>query len=213
MNWFRNTLILACLLITINLPSIVCAAGPPEESLSEIYTKHQMTLQVVSGVVSSPFALASRTPDMDYAQTNVRLGFMLNSPKESKSLLRGNAEALLEVTNSFIFEGPGSYMGGITGLIRYNFVQPGSLLVPYLQAGIGLVYNDAYKDKSQNAIGRAIEFTPQMSAGLRYLVGKNWSLDAEAMFHHISNAGLSDRNRGINAFGGFIGVTYFFDRR
>jgi len=74
------------------------------------------------------------------------------------------------------------------------------------------VYTDAYKDYSQNAIGQAIEFTPQASLGLHYLIDKKWSIDTEAMFHHISNAGLSERNRGINSFGGFIGLTYFFDR-
>ncbi len=58
----------------------------------------------------------------------------------------------------------------------------------------------------------AIEFTPQASLGLHYLFDKKWSIDTEAMFHHISNAGQSERNRGINAFGGFIGLTYFFDR-
>ena len=105
----------------------------------------------------------------------------------------------------------GNYIGGITALLRYNFVQPGWRLVPYVHGGVGIVYTDAYKDKTQRAIGQAIEFTPQCSLGFRYLIKKNWSLDAEAMFHHISNAGLDKRNRSINAIGGFVGVTYFFD--
>ena len=74
-----------------------------------------------------------------------------------------------------------------------------------------IVYNDIYKDETQQAIGQAIEFTPQCSLGFRYLINKNWSLDGEAMFYHMSNAGMADRNRSINALGGFVGVTYFFD--
>jgi hypothetical protein len=62
-------------------------------------------------------------------------------------------------------------------------------------------------------IGQAIEFTPQASLGFRSLIHPNWSIDAEAMFRHISNANLAGRNDGINALGGFIGLTYFFKPR
>jgi outer membrane protein W len=99
---------------------------------------------------------------------------------------------------------------GLTALIRYNFVQPSAKLFPYAQGGVGIVYTDAYKDLSQDAIGQSIEFTPQGSVGIRYLIHPNWSVDAEAMYHHISNANLAGRNDGINAFGGFIGLTYYF---
>jgi hypothetical protein len=47
----------------------------------------------------------------------------------------------------------------------------------------------------------------QMEENLR----PHWSLDAEAMFHHISNAVMASKNDGINAFVGFIGLTYFFN--
>jgi lipid A 3-O-deacylase len=184
----------------------------PQVAISAIYTEDRISFQIVSGVLFSPFALASRTPVLDYAQTNLRIGWMLNNPKQSESILRGNVEAIVELSNSIIYKGFGNYMVGVTGLIRYNFVQPDSQLIPYIQGGVGVVYTDAYKDYSQNAIGQAIEFTPQVSLGLHYLIDKKWSIDTEAMFHHISNAGQDERNRGINAFGGFIGLTYFFDR-
>ncbi len=67
----------------------------------------------------------------------------------------------------------------------------------------------AEADDVSNFKREAIEFTPQASLGLHYLIDEKWSIDAEAMFHHISNAGLAERNRGINALGGFIG-TYLF---
>lgn len=47
---------------------------------------------------------------------------------------------------------------------------------------------------------------------LPHFIRRNWTLDGEAMFHPISNGGLSQgRNGGTNAIGGFLGVTYFFD--
>jgi hypothetical protein len=180
-------------------------------SFSGVYVKDRLSMQLVSGAVFSPTIIASRTPVMDYAQTNLRLGWMLYSPSRQGFLPRGNLEAIMEVTNSIVYKGPGNYIGGVTAMIRYNIVPKGSRFVPYVQIGVGVVYTDAYKDETQNAIGNSIEFTPQAGVGCQYLINKKWSISAELIFHHISNAGLDHRNRGINAVGGFIGVTYYFD--
>jgi len=194
-----------------------CLARADQESANDpgptggIYTEGRMSLELVSGALFSLTGLPEGSPVLNYAQTNLRLGWMLATPGPGASVLRGNWEGLVEVSNSIIFKGPGSYIGGVTGLLRYNFVQPDWDLVPYIQGGVGIVYNDVYKDDTQNAIGQAIEFTPQCSIGVHYLIDKHWALAAEGMFHHISNAGLAKRNRSINSLGGFIGVTYFFD--
>ena len=174
------------------------------------YAEGRLSFQIVSGALFSLTGLPEGSPVFNYAQTNLRLGWMLTSPGPHPSFMRGNWEGLFEITNSIIFNGFGNYIGGITGLLRYNFVQPDWKLIPYIQGGVGVVYNDAYKDKTQNAIGQAIEFTPQFSLGVHYLLTRNWSIDAEGMFHHISNANMSKRNGSINALGGFMGVTYRF---
>ncbi len=177
----------------------------------KIYVKDRLSVQMVSGVLSSPTCIASRTPAMNYWQTNIRFAWMFSELKKRRHFLRGNFEALLEITNSFIYKGPGNYIGGLTGLVRYNFGQPDWKLVPYLQAGVGFIYTDTYKEDNA-PIGQALEFNPQLSFGIRRLINQNWSIDAEAMFHHMSNAGMDDINEGINASGGFIGLTYYFDR-
>jgi hypothetical protein len=205
--WTYVTAAVALMMIMTGLP-MHAQASPT----SNLYTEDRISIQAVSGLIFSPTVFASRTMVMDYWQTNVRLGWMLNTPSDSQSFFRGNWEALLEVTNSVIYKGPGNYMGGIGAFIRYNFVQPDARIVPYFQVGGDVVYNDAYKDESQNSIGQSIEFTPQGSFGAHFLLSDHWALDAEAIFHHISNAGLDDRNRGVNAFGGFVGVTYYFEK-
>ncbi|WP_051185027.1 acyloxyacyl hydrolase [Desulfatiglans anilini] len=174
------------------------------------FRKGQVALQLASGLLFSPTMLAKRSSVMDYWQTNLRLSKMLTKPGPDRSLLRGNWELIGELTYSYIYKGAGNVMGGITGLIRYNFVQPGARCFPYLQAGVGVVLNDAYRDGNQIDLGQAVEFTPQGSAGLRFMLSPHWALNGEVMFHHVSNAGLSMRNRGLNAFGGLVGMTYFF---
>jgi len=181
-------------------------AKTPQSGLDR-YAKGRLSLQLVSGALFSLTNLPEDSPVFNYAQTNLRLGWMWTDPGCRDDILRGNWEGLVELSNSIIFKGFGNYIGGITALIRYNFVEPDWKAIPYVQAGAGIVYNDAYRDKTQQAIGQAIEFTPQFSVGCRFLIARNWSLDVEGMFHHISNAGLSERNRSINAMGGFLGVT------
>jgi lipid A 3-O-deacylase len=185
-------------------------AGTASPSENDRFTRGRFSMQLVSGALFSLRNLPEDSPDLDYAQTNLRFGWMLQTPGPRQDFLRGNWEGLVEMSNSIIFNGFGNYIGGITGLLRYNFVQPDWRVVPYIQGGVGIVYNDAYKDETQVAIGQAIEFTPQCSVGLHYLITDQWALDVEGMFHHISNAGMSERNNSINSLGGFLGVTYFF---
>ncbi len=201
---------------------LVFGVGSPKTALSfdalpaspgHTTIKDRLSLQLVSGSIFSTKFPNGHAHTLDYWQTNLRLGWALNQPRPENSLFRGNFEALLEITGSSIYRGPGSYLLGATALLRYNFVQPAARFNPYVQAGVGFVYNDVYRDESEDAVGQSFEFTPQASVGFRYFIRPNWSLDAEAMFHHISNANLARRNDGINAFGGFIGVTYFFGPR
>jgi lipid A 3-O-deacylase len=179
--------------------------------LSSLYTEGRFSFQLVAGPLFSPFLIQTDEVNLNYVQTDLRLGWMLNTPSSNGSFFRGNFEAIVQIDNSIITKGPGHYIGGVAGLLRYNLVQPGTKLVPYVQVGVGIVYTDIYKDEIGHALtGQAINFTPQGSLGLRYMAGKNWSVDLEGVFHHISNAGLNDENLGINSGGVVLGFTYFF---
>jgi hypothetical protein len=207
---FLKCCVIACALASPNAAHSfeVLASRPAESSF-----KDRLSLQLVSGSLSAIRFSKAHVHTLDYWQTNLRLGWALNQPEQKNSLGRGNFEAILELTGSYVYRGPGTYIAGVTALLRYNFVQPEARFIPYVQAGAGVVYNDVYREESQDAIGQAIEFTPQGSIGIRCLFSPNWSVDIEAMYHHISNANLARRNDGINALGGFIGVTYFFSSR
>ena len=119
---------------------------------------------------------------------------------------------MVELTAAPIIYGFGNIVVGPTILLRYNFVQPDWRMVPYLQVGGGFVYNDAYRDHSQRALGEAGEFYLQGTGGLHFLLSSCCSLDIEGGYLHISNAGINERNAGINALGGSLGITYFFSK-
>lgn len=214
MNRCSKTVVFLNIIIFLCIPLYAQAQEPSKNkppSPEDVFTRGRLSLQLVSGVINSMTKLPEGSPVLGYAQTNVRVGWMTQSPSQEKSFWRGNWEVIGEVSNSFIYKGPGTYIGGVTALLRYNFVQPGWRFIPFVQGGVGIVYNDIYEDETQKAVGQAIEFTPQCSLGLRYLINKNWSVDGEAIFHHISNAGMANRNRSLNSLGGFVGVTYYLD--
>lgn len=134
---------------------------------------------------------------------------MLNSPSDA-SIFSGNFEALLGLGGGAVIFGPGTALGNADLFLRYNFVQSRSRVVPYFQLGAGLFVSDAARDESQRNIGRTLEATLQTSLGLSILITPKWSCELEGNFQHISNANTADRNVGVNALGGLLGVTRSF---
>ncbi|MEM6885509.1 MAG: acyloxyacyl hydrolase, partial [Verrucomicrobiota bacterium] len=177
----------------------------------DAYRSGGFTLQLMNGALASPVGIGPDTDTLNYTMHNLRVGYLLNTPSWNEHPLDGCVEIIGEISGSAIFEGAGSYLVGPSIHIRYNFTQPDWKLVPYIQLGGGLTFTDADEDLTQRAIGQELEFTPQASIGFRYLIDPQWSLDAEFIYHHISNAGLADRNLGINALGGMVGFSYFFE--
>ena len=204
-----------CACIVFNLASFSGAAeeglldNDPSSLQAQIFKKDRLSVQLTTGFLCSPVFIHKYLPTFNYAQTNLRGCWMLDDPGPEDSLLRGNFEAILEATGSYIYKGSGNYMYGATLLLRYNFLRPGWKLIPYIQGGAGMMYTDAYY---YYALGQGFNFTPQGSLGARYLINKNWSVDLEGKFHHISNGGLDSSNIGVNAFGAFIGLTYYSDK-
>jgi len=187
-----------------------------EDLSTRLFQEDRITLEFMTGAMFSPCGLGPHEPVYNYQQNNVRLGWMLVSPDDKENPFRdtpfrGNFEALFETTGSYVWETFGTYMVGITGLVRYNFVQPGWIVVPYIQGGAGVIYTNARNWSNQEAIGGNWEFTPQFAGGLKFLIDDNFSFNIEGAFQHISNANTSARNEGVNAYGGFAGFTYYFD--
>jgi Lipid A 3-O-deacylase (PagL) len=125
---------------------------------------------------------------------------------------RGNYECLCDLTGARVVSGFGSWLAGPSLLLRFNWLEPVAPVVPYAQVGAGGVLNDAYRVRTQPAIGQAFEFYLRAEVGVKYFVAPNVSVDVEGGLQHISNGGMSSRNAGVNAFGATVGLTYYFPR-
>ncbi len=70
---------------------------------------------------------------MNYTQTDLRIGLMLDEPTKKQFFPRGNLEALIELSGLDIYEGFGNYFIGATLLLRYNVVQPNWKIIPMVK--------------------------------------------------------------------------------
>jgi len=197
------------------LSSLLLAAGSgiahAAESSDGPFVRNGLSVEGRVGPYWSPTGIGPDEPDFDYVRMAARLGWMLNDASQWSGALRGAFQAVFEVSGGPVFDGFGDWLVGPSAAIRYNFVQPGWRIVPYVQGGVGIVFSDAYQDKSQDVIGTNPEFSIQAAIGARFLLDEHWSLDVEAGYEHISNADIAERNAGMNALGGSTGFTYFFD--
>lgn len=188
--------------------AMLCAAATGAKAADDFSDyfqpgKHEVTL--ASSVMFSPIGADRNRHTVDYTLSGLQLGWMLTEPGRS-AWWRGNWEVAIEAMGGAVFEGRGSYIAGGTVWGRYNFIQPGWRLVPYLQAGAGAEATDM----DPRLIGETFNFNLGISAGARCFVARNLALDVECRYQHISNATIAHHDIGINAVGPVIGVSFFF---
>ncbi len=165
----------------------------------------------MTGAMTADSGLGPKTPNFNYVPINLRIGYTCQDTNWT-GIMRGCFEPMFEITSGVVWDGFGDYFVGPSLLLRYNYIQPNARLIPYLQCGAGFVFTDAHVDPYEHAIGQEFEFALQASAGLRRMIKPNLSFEAEFKYMHISNANLAPRNEGINAIGGMVGFTYYFQK-
>ena len=90
--------------------------------------------------------------------------------------------------------------------LRYS-VKLASWISPYVEVGLGFVYTTQHVHEQ----GSQFNFTTQLGIGTQFPLSEHYSLTAGYRFRHMSNAGLSTPNRGVDFHFGVIGLTYIFD--
>jgi len=127
--------------------------------------------------------------------------------------LRGNTEFIFGGYFTPVIQGVESrYTGGLFGP-RYNFVQPGSEWVPYLESRVGFGFTDSRADQRGKGQGQDFFFTFTVGMGTRYLINDHAQVSLGVIYQHISNAGLSEPeriNHGLDTLGPILSLSYAF---
>jgi hypothetical protein len=126
---------------------------------------------------------------------------------------RGNTEFIFSGYFTPVIKGiEDRYIGALWGP-RYNFVQEGWDIVPYLGARVGIGFNDSRSNQQQKGQGQDFVFTFMVEVGAKYIINDQLNVGLGVMYQHFSNAGLSEPQRinyGLDTLGPVLSLNYGF---
>jgi len=135
----------------------------------------------------------------------LRYGWILTDA-HLPGLLRGRFEYAVDAVPAYLIFQPNhtAYGVGLNPLnLKWNFVTRGRV-VPYLELSGGTLFTTHEVPPGTSKVN----FTPSAAFGAHFL-GAKYAWSVEARYLHISNAGLTVPNPGINTFEVRIGVGEF----
>jgi opacity protein-like surface antigen len=213
---------LACVIVVLGACAVMRAnAGTEMDTKTDmkgmaptLCTDHDWTLELGSGVAWSN--VRSGQPNQAYTIVPVDISASLKIDDVSLDhflggWLRGYTEFFFRGDYEQIVHGPENHFEDFLVGPRYNFVQPGWKIIPYVEGGVGIGFADS--DPSLGGLGQDFNFTFTVGAGAKYCFDNNWFVRAGVEYQHVSNAGLSEPefpNHPIDALGPKISIGYSF---
>jgi lipid A 3-O-deacylase len=142
----------------------------------------------------------------DLTFASLSYGNMLGSVKGEGRWYRGNWELRGELFGDAQFSPTDEWLVGLTPHLRYNFAT-GTRWIPFADLGAGV---SATSIGSPDLSHHYFEFNLQAITGVRWFIKDTIALSIEARYIHISCAGLSTPNQGLNNVNGMVGISWFF---
>jgi hypothetical protein len=162
------------------------------------------TLSIEAGAAYGPAVLGSQEQH-HLALLSLAYGHMVSPVLGRNHWWRGNFEVRLELFGGLQVSPRPDWLVGFTPHLRYHFAT-GTPWVPFLDMGVGVGFTGI----GPPDLGSVFEFNQQAGAGVQWFVSDDLAIIFEGRYMHISNAGISDHNYGLNACIGMAGVTLFF---
>lgn len=209
--------ILACLAAVV-LSQSVALAGTESKDMKEIAApavcEKDWTIELGSGAAWSN--VRSGHPNQAYTIIPVNLTASLKLDDVSLDnflggWLRGYSEFFFRGDYLAIVHGPENHYEGIMVGPRYNFVQPGWAIIPFVEGGVGVGFADS--NPAAGGLGQDFNFTFSAAAGFKYNIDDDWFLRLSCDYQHVSNGGLSEptnANHPIDALGPKLSFGYSF---
>jgi lipid A 3-O-deacylase len=118
----------------------------------------------------------------------------------------GNVELVIEpLAAHYVQPFSASAFGGSL-MLKYNFLDYGRWM-PFWDGGAGMLWSDLAPRIPEQST--PFNFVLQTGPGVSYFVTEHLAVTAGLRFHHISNAGLGERNIGLNAWLFNVGISFF----
>lgn len=120
-------------------------------------------------------------------------------------IFAGNGELIVEGVFGMGLDNVNGTTEGLALMYKHNF-NTGTRCVPFVELGNGVSMNHWGIHETQSDF----EFITQVGFGIQYFCTDDWAVILEGRFHHMSNAGMTSPNPGLNNVIGTLGVTHFF---
>ena len=118
---------------------------------------------------------------------------------------KGTLEFIAEPVMNVVINPDTNAEAGLSLLLRYSD-NITSRIAPFIEGGTGMIYTTQHTHEQ----GTQYNFILQAGAGLQCFLNKSFALIGGYRYRHMSNAGISDDNSGINHHFILVGVSYFF---
>ncbi len=117
----------------------------------------------------------------------------------------GRLEFLVEPLANVVLTPDVNAEAGCSFLLKFG-LPLGSELMWFMEGGLGMLYMTQHTLEQ----GTQYNFLPQAGAGIHYFLTEKWAFTSAYRFRHLSNAGASSRNSGINANMYLVGFSHFY---
>ena len=154
------------------------------------------------------YSVPGGTSDTGVWNVGVRYGWILTRP-HGPGFLNGRFEYVLDAVPVFmVFQRYNTaYGGGFSPLgLKWDFAARGRI-EPYLELNGGTLFTNHQVPTGTSAVN----FTDAAALGM-HILGDKHAFSVEVRYMHISNAGLSSPNPGINTVQVRLGIGKFFGK-
>ncbi len=118
----------------------------------------------------------------------------------------GNIEVLVEPLAAHYYQPFSASAFGGSLVVKYNFLDFGRWM-PFWDAGAGMLWTDLAPRIPEQST--QFNFVLQTGPGVSYFMTENLAMTFGIRFHHISNAGIGNRNIGLNGCLFNVGISFF----
>jgi lipid A 3-O-deacylase len=218
----RVLLTCVAILAALALPRAVAGTEMTKTDMKEITppscgsccTEKDWTLELSSGASWSN--VRSGQPNQAYTVVPISLTASLKLDDVSLDnfawgIFRGYSEFYFSGQYEQIVHGPENHYEGIMVGPRYNFVQPGWVIIPYVEGGVGIGFADS--NPAAGGLGQDFNFSFSAGAGAKYNICDDFFVRLGVEYQHVSNAGLSEPtnpNHPIDELGPKLSFGYSF---
>jgi lipid A 3-O-deacylase len=182
---------------------------PPETALWKSGTGEGFQPQVrtltLTGGASYGYAAFGGNQAHHLALSSLSYGHMLGPVRGEGRWHRGNWEWRVEVFGGIQFSPDDNWLVGLTPHLRYNLAT-GTRWIPFVDGGAGVTATGIGPPDLSNTF----EFNLQLGLGVHWFVRDNFAVTVEARLLHVSCAGITQPNDGLNGVMLMLGLTRFF---